>query len=143
MEPTISMRLHSTLLKQEDVDLKIKELLIEKKIEEKEFTKAQVEVRLLDLTWLLADRKTFVDFISILDEASNDQIYTTELIKDLLIEFWDENFMKIVKKCLLPWVCYAFCAMGFFIRALSGEREDTNRIWINILGGLALVGLFY
>ena len=42
------------------------------KIEEKEFTKAQVEVRLLDLTWLLADRKTFVDFISILDEASND-----------------------------------------------------------------------
>jgi len=100
-------------------------------------------VRLLDLSWLLADRKTFVNYITILEEATNDQIYSTELISSLLVEFWDENFKKILYRCLLPWLCYALCAMGFFIQALRGERADTSRVWITILGIVALIGLAY
>ena len=100
-------------------------------------------MRLLDLSWLLADRKTFVHFTTVLDLASNDQIYTTELLKTLLVEFWEENFVKILKRCLLPWIAYAFCVQLFFVQALRGEREDANRAWITILGFMALIGLAY
>ena len=106
-------------------------------------TKTQVEIRLIDLSWLLADRKTFVHLTTALENASNDQIYTTELIKTLLVEFWEENFRKILRRCLLPWLAYAVCTMMFFVQALKGEREDSNRIWISILGILVLVGLGY
>ena len=82
-------------------------------------------------------------FTTVLDLASNDQIYTTELLKTLLVEFWEENFSKILKRCLLPWLGYALCTMGFFVQALRGEREDSNRAWITILGIITLVGLGY
>ena len=98
---------------------------------------------MLDLSWLLADRKTFVHFTTVLDRASNDQIYTTELLKTLLVEFWEENFTKILKRCLLPWLAYALCAMGFYVSALRGEREDASRAWITILGCMTLIGLGY
>jgi hypothetical protein len=32
-------------------------------------TKAQVDVRLLNLSWLLADRKNFINFVGTLDDA--------------------------------------------------------------------------
>ena len=51
--------------------------------------------------------------------------------------------MKILYKCLLPWLVYGLCTMAFFVYALQGEREDSNRIWITILGLASLVGLVY
>lgn len=72
-------------------------------------------MRLLDLSWLLSDRKNFIHFVSTLESASNDQIYNTELISTLLDNFWEENYEKILWKCLIPWVIYAFTTMWFFV----------------------------
>ena len=144
MESVVTMRLEKSLITQEAVDETITQILDnEIGAKETERTKTQVEVRLLDLSWLLADRKTFVHFTTVLDCASHDQIYQTELLKTLLVEFWDENFTKILWRCLVPWLAYALCAMLFFVIALKGEREDVSRGAVLVLGFLTLTGLAY
>ena len=97
-------------------------------------------MRLLDLNWLLADRKNFIHFVGTLDDASNDQIFNTELISTLLDNFWEENFSKILYKCLLPWAGYAFCVMWFFVQSL---KEDHNDAITKLLGLVCLIGLIY
>ena len=97
-------------------------------------------MRLLDLTWLLANCKNFVNFVNILGDSSSEQIYTTELISTLLDEFWEENYKKILWKCLVPWVVYAGCTLSFFASALS---NDYNRTWTVFLGCSSLVLLSY
>ena len=143
MEPIVTMRMDSSLVTQSDVNCRIQQILEENGVAENEMTKTQVEVRLLDLSWLLADRKTFVHFTTVLGNASNDQIYTTELLKTLLVEFWEENYQKILRRCLLPWIGYAICTQFFFVQSLRGETDDMSQIWIFILGLAVLIGLFY
>ena len=73
MESVVTMRTENSLITQEIVDEMIQEILKNDiGAKESEQTKTQVEVRLLDLSWLLADRKTFVHFTTVLDLASND-----------------------------------------------------------------------
>ena len=139
--PMITFRASDSLLTLEQCENQIQEILTKKfKINENEFTKAQVDVRLLDLSWLLADRKNFIHFVGTLKDASNDQIFTTELISTLLDNFWEENFSKILWKCLLPWTGYAFAIMWFFVQSL---KEGHNAFVTLILGLICLVGLFY
>ena len=109
-------------------------------IEEKDFTKAQVEVRLLDLTWLLSDRRNFINFVGTLEDASSDQIYNTELLSTLLDNFWEENFTTILNYCLLPWALYAFTTMWFFVQSLS---TDHNHFVTMLIGIVCLVNLAY
>ena len=52
-------------------------------------TKAQVEVRMLNLDWLLSNCESFVDFVGNLQTNKSEQIYDTELISTLLDEFWE------------------------------------------------------
>lgn len=137
----ITFRRPNSLLTQQECEDEISKALVDQYgIEEKEMTKAQVDVRLLNLSWLLADRKNFINFVGTLDDAQNDQIFTTELINTLLDNFWEENFDKILMKCLLPWVAYAFCVMWFFVQSL---HEDHNDFFTRVLGLLCLVGLVY
>ena len=83
---------------------------------------------MLNLDWLLKDRKNFVNFVNILGSSSSDQIYTTELISTLLAEFWEENYRKILWKCLVPWMGYGICTLTFFATALKGEINDKGNL---------------
>ena len=47
---------------------------------EESFTKAQVDVSILDLSWMLRGKKDFVEFVKILGDSGNEQIYTTDLV---------------------------------------------------------------
>ena len=88
----ITFRQRTSIITEEECDEVIKKKLISEGVEEKEFTKAQVEVRQLNLDWLLSDKKNFVNFVNILQTTSSEQIYDTELIGTLLDEFWEENY---------------------------------------------------
>ena len=60
------------------------------------------------------------------------------MIDTLLETFWQENYEKIVKRCLLPWLAYAILTLAFFSQALHVD----NAVWLTvILGLLALAGL--
>jgi len=94
---------------------------------------------MLDLSWLLSDHKNFVNLVNILGKANNNQIFETELIGTLLGEFWDENYRKILYRCLVPWICYAFLVIYYFAYALKADSEQKVDIIIGIIA-LFLLG---
>lgn len=88
-----------------------------------EIQKMQVNVQILDISWMLRDRKNFVLFTGTLDEA-DESIYETEFIKVLLEQFWADNSWLIIIKGFIPWCVYAICAMGYFVSELNPERPN-------------------
>ena len=90
MEGDFTIRQKSSLITEEDLNKSISKQLKDDGYEEADFTKTQVEVRMVDLSWMLADRKNFVTFMEELSQATNDEIYTTDLIRTFLAEFWEE-----------------------------------------------------
>ena len=51
-----------------------------------------VSVKVLNLNWLFSGGKNFRTFVKIMNEATNDDVFESELVVNLLTEFWDENF---------------------------------------------------
>ena len=90
MEGDFTIRQKSSLITEVDLNKSISKQLKDDGYEEADFTKTQVEVRMVDLSWMLADRKNFVTFMEELSQATNDEIYTTDLIRTFLAEFWEE-----------------------------------------------------
>ena len=72
MEAVFTVRQRSSLITQKEVDDKIQNKLEADGHDRTDWTKTQVEVRMLDLSWLLADRKHFVHFMDELSNATND-----------------------------------------------------------------------
>ena len=50
-----------------------------------------VEVRMIDIGWLYANEKNFLDFAQILYENGQNSVYETEFVKTLLEVFWKRN----------------------------------------------------
>ena len=94
---------------------------------------------MLNLSWLLNNRKNFVNFVTILGETSSNQIYETELISTLLSEFWEENYTKILTRCLLPWLAYGLCLLAFLTMALTEHDEGTNGHGKILFAGFATI----
>ena len=90
MEGDFTIRQKSSLITEVDLNKSISKQLKDDGYEEADYTKTQVEVRMVDLSWMLADRKNFVTFMEELSQATNDEIYTTDLIRTFLAEFWEE-----------------------------------------------------
>ena len=65
---------HTTIIREKDVEARIKTKLCEeeKLCEPSQLSKIQVDVRMLDLTWLLADKKNFVTFVNSLQYAKSE-----------------------------------------------------------------------
>ena len=59
----VTMRKKDTIITQEEIDNRIEEVLKDRGTAKNEFTKAQVEVKILDLSWLLSDGKNFINFV--------------------------------------------------------------------------------
>jgi len=93
---------------------------------------------MLDLSWMLGNGKNFVHFTKTLEDSSSEAIYETEFIDILVEEFWNENYEKILYRCLIPWFSYAFLAQTYFINALA---EDHSQGWCTVLGILVLLNL--
>ena len=73
---------------------------------------------MVNIDWLLANRRGFVNFVRILKGQKSEKIYQTELLEILLEEFWDANFDKILWRILVPWACYMLCTMYFYMTIL-------------------------
>ena len=144
----VTLRRSSSMLTESQCEeLLVKKFEKEYGIKDKDLSKTQVEVQLLNIDWLLAEKNNFVNFVSILVKNKNDKIYQTELVNTLLEEFWDANFYEILGRCMLPWVCYALCCMYFFMTVLQdgfvGHTETEDMLYEYVLSALVYVTLFY
>ena len=71
-ESIITFRLATTIITEQMCDEIITKRLLKTGYSEESFTKAQVEVRILDLSWMLRGKKDFVEFVKILGESGNE-----------------------------------------------------------------------
>ena len=91
----------------------------EKKIIQEEFSINTVKVELLDIGWLYADSNGFLDFVQVLDKASqnNKELFDTQFVKTLLNVFWEKYNYKIIWKIFFPYVLYLILSISFMVQA--------------------------
>ena len=102
---------------------------------------------MINIDWLLAEGKTFVNFVYILKNASSDKIYQTELLDTLLQEFWEANFDKIFYRVLVPWACYSLGCLYFYMVILQDGYDESDYEWDAVykwvLSGTIIIFLSY
>lgn len=102
---------------------------------------------MLNIDWMLADGKNFVNFVRVLKTSNSEQIYQVEVINVLLNEFWEENFLKIFWKVLVPWAIFMLCSTWYFMTILvdgySEGADGEDEVYKYCLSGTILVTLVY
>ena len=82
-----------------------------------------VKVKFLDLGWLFADEKIFLDFIDILKNSNRDDIYMTNFVKTLLDVFWTEHKLAIIMQIFVPYVIYLASTLYYMINVICVSEE--------------------
>ena len=94
-----------------------------------------VKVYILDIGWLYADKKAFLDFVDILKEVRDKNVFMTDLTKVLLDIFWNENKWRIFWKIFLPYVLYLFFTIYYMVHVVCVEINDIAP-WVKFFGFL-------
>ena len=55
---------------------------------EEKLVNTQVEVKVMDMRWLLRGDKNFLDFVPILESYPLDKLYMTDFMRSLTHEYW-------------------------------------------------------
>ena len=68
---------------------------------------------------MLKHRMRFLRLTKILNAAENDLIFTTEFVKQILDQFWEQNFYKLLIKQFLPFIACLFTTIFYLHYALA------------------------
>lgn len=145
----VTFRLNKSIITENECEYKIvNEIALKNRVPSSRLNKTQVEVRIANIDWLLADKQSFVNFVYILKQQKSEKIYQTELLDILLDEFWEDNFNKIFWKILIPWACWMLCTMYFYMTVLQdgyGRQEDNfeDKLYEYILSGFVVIFLVW
>ena len=101
-----------------------------------------VKVKFLDLGWLFADEKNFLDFIDILQNSKNNDIYMTYFVKTLLDVFWTEHKLAIIMQIFVPYVIYLASTLYYMINVIC-VSEEAREEWETYFGAVVLISLIY
>lgn len=118
-------------------------------ISTQELTQQQVEVRVLNIEWLLKDVQNFLHFSVLLKRSQNKRIFQTEFLQQLVQEFWDDYFYRILNRNFLPWILYMICTLYFFATQLGvrnnheDEKEAADIAYTYSIGALTIILLIY
>jgi len=88
---------------------------------------------MIDISWLLASKKSFVDFAKTLHDLNVKNLYESESIKALTKEFWQENFNKIVGQAFFPSALYMLLSMFFLMYTLQQNFWEDAEGWESII----------
>lgn len=87
----------------------------------------------MDLGWLYANAKVFLDFIDVLVETdSQSDIFASEFVKTLLDVFWQENESKIFRKIFLPYMIYLVITLMYMIHIVNEHTREQQGYWFYI-----------
>ena len=68
----ITFRKNTSIITEAECGKLINDILRDEGVQPNDMTKAQVEVRMLNLSWLLESGKDFVSFVTILEDTSSN-----------------------------------------------------------------------
>ena len=118
-QSTVTFRSSDCLLTQ----AACQEMITDKFGESSEYISSTVSVRMLHLNWLFSGHLAFPDIVRVLIKSNNNAVFESELVSNLLTEFWDENFKKLFWYLVMPFTVYLIFALAFLLTALDPEQE--------------------
>ena len=84
-----------------------------------------VTVKLIDLSWFVKYDKKFLTLTKILNHSDNQSIFVTQFIKQVLDQFWEQNFKKLLKRQFIPFTICLLTTIFYLQYALKrGESEQ-------------------
>ena len=84
-----------------------------------------ITVWLMDLSWMLRDKRKFLRLTQILSATESDSIFVTQFVKQVLDQFWDKNFWILLKYQFLPYLVCLTTTIVYLQYAL--EHNDSDR----------------
>ena len=82
---------------------------------------------IMDIRWLLQDKKGFLDFAPILETYERDNLFQTKFMNALTHEYWMMNLKKIIRSAFIPWVTYSALSLIYFAHTLNQDFEQAER----------------
>ena len=55
-----------------------------------------VDVKVMDIRWLIKDKKAFFDLTPFLKQQDNEKLYQADFIKSLTFEYWGDYQFKVI-----------------------------------------------
>ena len=97
-------------------------------------TPHEVNVRLLDIGWLYSNKKSFLEFIQVLDASKRPDLMMTDFVKTLLEVFWEKNKWQIFWRIFIPYVVYLALTMFYMINVvcIDDTSDAGNYIYIGV-----------
>ena len=91
---------------------------IDRKFGKEDQIQTAVVVRVHELNWIYEGGKDFPDLVKKIISSESNPVFDSELVIFLVNEFWDENFLKLLKKMFLPYVGHVVLVFGYLSLAL-------------------------
>ena len=98
-----------------------------------EATINSVSIKQMQLKWLKADGKDFLDLVKILNDSRSQDIMKTSFVRCLLYGNWEKYYQKIKWTQFIPYVAYLFSMTNFFALVLLSDYFEKPRILGRIL----------
>ncbi len=114
--------------------------------EEDDVQTSQVECKLLDLGWLYSNRKSFLDFVLVMDSCKRSDLLMTGFVKTMLDVFWDEHKRQIFWRGFVPYLLYLALILYYFVNVVCNdeldEMTDHSKIgYVNLVSVLYQINL--
>ena len=125
----ITFRSDNGDLSQDELQKNVDQSIIQKKIlnvSSDDVAATKVRTYIIDLGWLLADTKGFLDLVPNLEQYKDDNLFQTEFIKSVTNEFWSQYQKSIIVKTLLPWLLYLVVSNVYFVYTLDKNTGLTD-----------------
>ena len=82
-----------------------------------------VDVKIMDILWLVRGGNDFLDFVPILETCKLDKLYQTEFMRSLTNEFWTKYQRYILFGPLIIWFMYSIACLIYFAEVLSRDTS--------------------
>ena len=115
----VTFRSSSSRLDQEEVQYLVTESIKKKELipilaGEDKVVNTKVNVRIMDIRWMLRGGIGFLDFVTILSNYRRDKLFRTDLLRSLTHEYWIIYQRQIILRALLPWIVFSFMSILYF-----------------------------
>ena len=129
----VTFRSSSSRLDQEEVQYLVTESIKKKELipilaGEDKVVNTKVNVRIMDIRWMLRGGIGFLDFVTILSNYRRDKLFRTDLLRSLTHEYWIIYQRQIILRALLPWIVFSFMSILYFSNLSVGSESPGMRI---------------
>ena len=105
-----------------------RKLRVDMGVEDDEIMMNQVTVKMMEIGWLKAGGKNFLDLVEAINDTSNTEIQATRFVSSLLSGYWDIYKTKIFWTQFLPYVFYMIGIHFFLVNALKDPGDQDTEM---------------